>query len=209
MNFFHYKILLSEQILNSATKFKINFAVAYNCRLNPEFFHVLAKQLTYLFLLPSPLNSILDQLLKFQAHSTAVRGILKQAWMTIADPDNYYASLLRKADFEVLRCESKVTTDFLTEKELHGLSFVTFWFAFAKRKQILILDGLVLGLFGKSIAGLNTEERSEFSNYIAAMLKSKLPTAGNGKFWELSGRRMFVTAKKLGRNEERFLFNIT
>lgn len=63
-----------------------------------------------------------------QAHSIAVGSILKQPWMTIDNPEIYYSSLLQKADFEVIRCEFKVTTDFLTTKELHGLKIVRLTF---------------------------------------------------------------------------------
>lgn len=62
-------------------------------------------------------------IIKFQTYKKTFGGILKQPWMMINEPENFYSSLLRKADFEVLRCENKITTDYLTEKELHGAFF--------------------------------------------------------------------------------------
>lgn len=72
--------------------------------------------------------------LQFQTHAKAFGGLLKQPWMTMPEPGTYYSSLLQEAGFEVLQCESKVTTDYLTENELRGLNIVRLHLFLQKRK---------------------------------------------------------------------------
>lgn len=82
---------------------------------------------------------------------------------------------------------------------MHAVSEASSIFIFILQYTVYVnafVSGYVRAMTGRSVEGLSGDAFEEFIGEAIAAFKSKLPAQIAGQYWEHTGRRIYVVARK-------------